>query len=227
MKNRLKALSALALAAPLTGCVAEKEQNPNIVLFLIDDMGWLDTSVAFGEEVYPFNMRHDTPNLSVLAEKGAIMSSAYVCPVSTPTRTSIMSGMNAAHTRITNYTSVDRDWNPDATDTPEAQENTVQSICKQGISQAIITLGSEGCIYNHGCEIKRFPAYKVNAVDTTAAGDTFIGAFCAAYTGIDSLDAAIGYGTAASAISVGRFGASISIPNKIEIENFIKSMEEL
>lgn len=149
MKNRLKALSALALAAPLTGCVAEKEQNPNIVLFLIDDMGWLDTSVAFGEEVYPFNMRHDTPNLSALAEKGAIMSSAYVCPVSTPTRTSIMSGMNAAHTRITNYTSVDRDWNPDATDTPEAQEKDVINRTEwniNGITPAKVE-GLERCVH--------------------------------------------------------------------------------
>lgn len=123
-KINLKPLASLALAAPLAACSTE-EQKPNIILFLIDDLGWLDTSVAFGEEVYPFNLRHDTPNLTAMAEKGAIMSSAYVCPVSTPTRTSIMSGMNAAHTRITNYTSVNRDWNPDATDTPSAQENDV------------------------------------------------------------------------------------------------------
>ena len=123
-KINLKPLASLALAAPLAACSTE-EQKPNIVLFLIDDLGWLDTSVAFGEEVYPFNLRHDTPNLTAMAEKGAIMSSAYVCPVSTPTRTSIMSGMNAAHTRITNYTSVNKDWNPDATDTPSAQEMDV------------------------------------------------------------------------------------------------------
>ena len=123
-KIDLRPLASLALAAPLAGCTAEDER-PNIVLFLIDDLGWLDTSVAFGEEVYPFNLRHDTPNIAVLAEQGATMTSAYVCPVSTPTRTSIMSGMNAAHTRITNYTSVDKDWNPDANDTPSAQDNDV------------------------------------------------------------------------------------------------------
>lgn len=125
MKKSLKTLSALTLAAPLVGCVSNKQEQPNIVLFLIDDLGWLDTNVAFGEEVYPFNLRHDTPNLTALAEQGATMTSAYVCPVSTPTRTSIMSGMNAAHTRITNYTSPNKDWNPDAADTPSAQENDV------------------------------------------------------------------------------------------------------
>ncbi|MBQ9137113.1 MAG: sulfatase [Alistipes sp.] len=123
-KFNLKSLSSLALALPLASCTTE-EERPNIVLFLIDDLGWLDTSVAFGEQVYPFNLRHDTPNIAHLAESGAIMTSAYVCPVSTPTRTSIMSGMNAAHTRITNFTSVRKDWNPDATDTPSAQERDV------------------------------------------------------------------------------------------------------
>ena len=119
MKNSVVKLSSLALATALTGCATDN--RPNIVLFLIDDLGWLDTSVAFGEQVYPFNLRHDTPNIAALAEQGAMMTSAYVCPVSTPTRTSIISGMNAAHTRITNYTSVDKDWNPDATDTPSEQ----------------------------------------------------------------------------------------------------------
>ena len=123
-KIDLRPLASLALAAPLVGCSA-KDERPNIVLFLIDDLGWLDTSVAFGEEVYPFNLRHDTPNIAALAEQGATMTSAYVSPVSTPTRTSIMSGMNAAHTRITHYTSVNKDWNPDANDTPSAQEKDI------------------------------------------------------------------------------------------------------
>ena len=129
MKNiDLKSIASLALASPLVGCATE-EERPNIVLFLIDDLGWLDTSVAFGEEVYPYNLRHDTPNIAALAEQGATMTSAYVCPVSTPTRTSIMSGMNAAHTRITNYTSVNKDFNPDANDTPSQMvDDTLERI---------------------------------------------------------------------------------------------------
>ena len=75
-KLNIKPLASLALAAPLAACSTE-EQKPNIILFLIDDLGWLDTSVAFGEEVYPFNLRHDTPNTASLAEQGVIMTSAY------------------------------------------------------------------------------------------------------------------------------------------------------
>lgn len=127
MKKPIKPLAAIALTAPLAGCGADNQEKPNIILFLIDDMGWLDTSVSFGEEVYPFNLRHDTPNTASLAEQGVVMTSAYACPVSSPTRTSMMSGMNAAHTRITNYMPTAKDWNPDATDTPsEKLDDTVE-----------------------------------------------------------------------------------------------------
>lgn len=83
---------------------AQTEQKPNIIFMLIDDMGWLDSSVGYGEENYPLNLRHHTPNMQRLAERGTIFTNAYACPLSSPTRTSLMSGMNAAHTRITNFT---------------------------------------------------------------------------------------------------------------------------
>lgn len=127
MKLSLKSMAALTLAAPLAGCTSGNQAKPNIITFIIDDMGWLDTSVAFGEEVYPHNLRHDTPNIASLAEEGVIMTSAYACPVSSPTRTSLMSGMNAAHTRITNYLAMVKDKNTDASNTPsEKLDDTVE-----------------------------------------------------------------------------------------------------
>lgn len=78
-------------------------------------MGWTDSQVAYGEEVYPLNLRHDTPNMQRLAEQGVMLSNAYACPVSTPTRVSILSGMNAAHMGITNWTATMRDNPSDAT----------------------------------------------------------------------------------------------------------------
>lgn len=59
MKKPIKPLAAIALTAPLAGCGADNQEKPNIIPFLIDDMGWLDTSVSFGEEVYPYNIRQD------------------------------------------------------------------------------------------------------------------------------------------------------------------------
>ena len=112
MKRQL--LYPICLAAPLLSC-SKSEEHPNIVLFLIDDFGWLDSSVAYGEEVYPNNLRYNTPNMERLAQRGVIMTSAYACPVSSPTRTSIMTGMHPAQSGITMFCSNNYDIPTDAT----------------------------------------------------------------------------------------------------------------
>lgn len=112
MKNNK--LFPLLLTAPLLSCT-KSEQRPNIILFLLDDFGWLDSSVAYGEEVYPNNLRYDTPNMARLAEKGVIMTNAYACPVSSPTRTSIMTGMHPAQCGLTMFCSNNYDVPTDAT----------------------------------------------------------------------------------------------------------------
>ena len=109
---KLKHLTGLSLLAP---SVAFAAQKPNIVFFIVDDMGWVDSSVAYGEQVYPNNMRYNTPNMQRLASQGVMLTNAYACPVSTPTRTSLLTGVNAAHSRITNWTSTVRDTPSDAT----------------------------------------------------------------------------------------------------------------
>ena len=109
---RLKHLTGLSLLAPSVAFAAER---PNIVFFIVDDMGWVDSSVAYGEQVYPNNLRYNTPNMERLAAQGVMLTNAYACPVSTPTRTSLLTGVNAAHSRITNWTSTTKDTPSDAT----------------------------------------------------------------------------------------------------------------
>ena len=106
-------LTAAALAPlALAGCT--REQKPNIVLFLIDDYGWTDSSVEYDGVQYPYNLRFHTPNMQRLADAGVMMSNAYACPVSTPTRVCMMTGSNAARLRITNFTSLEKDKPSDA-----------------------------------------------------------------------------------------------------------------
>ena len=109
---KLKHLTGLSLLAPSVAFAADR---PNIVFFIVDDMGWVDSSVAYGEQVYPNNMRYHTPNMERLAAQGVMLTNAYACPVSTPTRTSLLTGVNAAHSRITNWTSTTKDTPSDAT----------------------------------------------------------------------------------------------------------------
>ncbi|PIE48717.1 MAG: sulfatase [Flavobacteriales bacterium] len=82
----------------------ENSAQPNIVLFLVDDMGWQDTSVPFWDKRTPFNDLYKTPNMERLAEQGMKFTQAYATSVCSPTRISLMTGMNAARHRVTNWT---------------------------------------------------------------------------------------------------------------------------
>lgn len=83
---------------------AETGVPPNILVFLVDDMGWQDTSVPFWDQKTPFNDRYRTPNMERLAREGMKFTQAYAASVCSPTRVSLMSGMNAARHRVTNWT---------------------------------------------------------------------------------------------------------------------------
>jgi len=88
-----------------------------------------------------------------------------------------------------------------------------------GIEAVIITIGSKGAFYDVQDRNGIVPAFKVNAVDTTAAGDTFIGAMSSVLKkDFSNLEQAIEYGNQASSLTVQRFGAQPSIPYKNELK---------
>ena len=107
-------------------------------------------------------------------------------------------------------------------DTDENRKKCMDILTGLGIGQVIITLGGDGSVYNDGDEMVHQNAFKTTVVDTTAAGDTFIGAFCMKMNG--DLKEAVRYATAASSITVSRAGASESIPSKEEVEEKLKSL---
>lgn len=88
-----------------------------------------------------------------------------------------------------------------------------------GVKELIVTLGSQGSLHLNKKGSTLHSAYKVNAVDTTAAGDSFIGGLVKNIQD-DNLDEAIEFATKVSAITVTRKGAQISIPTIEEVENF-------
>ncbi|WP_304652401.1 ribokinase [uncultured Ligilactobacillus sp.] len=87
-----------------------------------------------------------------------------------------------------------------------------------GIKVVLITIGSKGSFYSMDGQSGIVPAFKVKAVDTTAAGDTFIGALSTVLKpDFSNLVEAITYGNKASSLTVQRFGAQPSIPYKHEL----------
>lgn len=107
MKNHNIIVILLGGIIGLVSCFSQKQTEsvpPNIILFLVDDMGWQDTSVPFWTKITPFNKRYRTPNMERLAAQGMKFTQAYSTPVCSPTRVSLMTGMNAARHRVTNWT---------------------------------------------------------------------------------------------------------------------------
>ena len=83
---------------------ALSQDPPNVVLFLVDDMGWQDTSVPFHTETTALNRRYKTPAMEQMAAQGMKFTQAYVSSICSPTRVSLMTGLNAATHRVTNWT---------------------------------------------------------------------------------------------------------------------------
>ncbi|GHT31848.1 ribokinase [Bacteroidia bacterium] len=102
----------------------------------------------------------------------------------------------------------------------ESAEEAAKVIAGLGVQHVIITLGSKGALvyYDHTTEI--IPSVKVEAVDTTAAGDVFNGALAVALSEGRSMAEAVRFGCKAAAISVTRVGAQSSAPYRNEVDIF-------
>lgn len=103
----MKALLTLLLTGLGSAIAAER---PNLLVFLVDDMGWQDSSLPFHSDASrqplatDLNHRYRTPNMEALAARGMIFTRAYAHPVCTPSRVSLMTGKNAARHHVTNWT---------------------------------------------------------------------------------------------------------------------------
>lgn len=105
------------------------------------------------------------------------------------------------------------------TTTDEGIEKASKKLLDMGVSDLIVTLGSKGSLHINNSLKEYHKAYKVKAIDTTAAGDSFIGGFISKL-GNNSVYEAIEYATKVSAIVVTRMGAQTSIPTIEEVEEF-------
>lgn len=99
--TKLAATTALAFLLTSSDLIAKtdsgSEDRPNIVLFLVDDMGWMD-STPYGSEYY------ETPNMERLQRQSMRFTNAYAVPLCSPTRASILTGQYSSRHRITSAT---------------------------------------------------------------------------------------------------------------------------
>lgn len=108
-------------------------------------------------------------------------------------------------------------------DSDAAASKAADKLLARGVKTVIITLGSRGAFVAGGGVRKLVPGFKVKAVDTTAAGDTFNGALAVALVEGKTLEDAVRFANAAAAISVTRLGAQTSVPTRREIDKLLKN----
>lgn len=97
-----------------------------------------------------------------------------------------------------------------------------------GVGTVIITMGKQGAfVYTGGEQGKLVSGYKVEAIDTTGAGDAFNGGFAHALSIGKTLDEAITYANAVAALSVTKIGTAPAMPYKHEVEAFLEQYRAL
>ncbi|EKO3984593.1 ribokinase [Vibrio fluvialis] len=103
----------------------------------------------------------------------------------------------------------------------ESAQLAADALHRKGIEIVMITLGAKGVWLSQNGRGALIPGFRVQATDTTAAGDTFNGALVTGLLEEMPLESAIKFAHAAAAISVTRFGAQTSIPNRAEVDAFL------
>lgn len=106
----------------------------------------------------------------------------------------------------------------------EPEESLAYFRSKYPKLKIMLTLGKRGCVYQDERRKVFHPIFKVNAVDTTAAGDTFTGYFVAGVAAGNDYKDVLRFASCASAIAVSRHGAAPSIPERAEVLEMIEMM---
>ncbi len=105
-------------------------------------------------------------------------------------------------------------------DIPSA-ELAARVLLGRGATLVIVTMGSKGALVVDAGKSTHVDTFKVNVIDTTAAGDAFIGGFANALLENNSLEESVRYGCACGALATTKFGAQPSLPTKEEVERLM------
>jgi ribokinase len=114
-----------------------------------------------------------------------------------------------------------------ATDTDKGIKDAAVMLLDKGVKAILVTMGAKGVWFFEKSYEHTFPAKSVKAVDTTAAGDSFLGGFVASYSKERDIEKAIEYGQLVASYTVQRAGAQSSMPTKVELEAYINCSDGL
>jgi len=102
-------------------------------------------------------------------------------------------------------------------------EKAARKLLEQGAKNVIVTLGSNGALIVTRTKVTKVNTYPVDVMDTTAAGDAFIGGFATGLLQDKSLEESVRYGCACGALATTKFGAQPSLPTKEDVEKLFNA----
>ncbi len=166
-------------------------------------------------------MQLETP-ICGIEQAAKVAKAAHTHVILNPAPARELSDQLLAHVDIItpNETEAEISTGITVTDDRSAQQ-AANELHRKGIETVIITLGAKGVWLSQNGHGVLIAGFKVQAVDTTAAGDTFNGALVTGLLEGLALESAVRFAHAAAAISVTRFGAQTSIPSRDEVEAFL------
>jgi len=106
----------------------------------------------------------------------------------------------------------------------DSLETAIQKLLSLGVRNLIITLGEQGVLLVTPEGRKQFQAHRVQAIDTVAAGDAFVGAFSSGIAEGMCAEHAVQLGNAAAALAVTRRGAQLSLPTRADVSDFLRGL---
>jgi len=216
----------------------DNEASTGVALIVVDDTGQNSIVVASGA-----NMRL-APSDAERAEASIAASDALVLQLESPLQT-VMRAAEIAHrhgvtvvlnpaparflpARFLAHVDVLIPNESEAmllTHTPLAERFDAESVAglllKQGVEAVVITLGARGALVAREEGTDLIPAFPVEPVDTTAAGDAFVAGFAVAMANKKALPEAVRWGNGAGALAATQLGAQSSLPHLVELERFL------
>ncbi len=159
----------------------------------------------------------------IYAAQSSFMNDATVILNPAPARTLPDELLKAVDYLIPNETELTILSGIQVTDVASA-EKAARALQEHGTFTVIVTMGEKGALIvdKFDNEIQHIPPFKIDVVDTTAAGDAFISGFASALLRGVELEEAVKYANACGALAATKFGAQPSLPTKEETEKFIK-----